>query len=93
MSTPNPQERLRELLQEMETLLPELDVDPTTRALAEDAKKDLSRIVERDDPSLSGEDEGVLEKLEDAELAFEAAHPTFSGVMRRLIDVLGQMGI
>ena len=52
MSTSNPHERLRELLQEMETLLPELDVDPTTRALAEDAKKDLSRIVERDDPAL-----------------------------------------
>jgi hypothetical protein len=93
MSTSNPQERLRELLQEMETLLPELDVDPATRALAEDAKQDLARIVERDDPALQGEDEGVLEKLEDAELAFEATYPTFSGVMRRLIDVLGQMGI
>jgi hypothetical protein len=92
MSTQDPQARLRELLQEMETLLPQVE-DPTTRALAEDVRKDIESIVERDEPELSDEDEGVMEKLEDAELAFEAAHPTFSSVMRRLIDVLAQMGI
>lgn len=91
MSTQDPQTRLRELLQEMETLLPQIE-DPTTRAVAEDVRKDIETIVERDE-HVVGQDEGVMEKLEDAELAFEAAHPTFSSVMRRLIDVLAQMGI
>ena len=93
MSTQDPQLRLRELLQEMENLLPQLDVDPTTRALAEDVQKDIQSIVDRDEPEVGSDDEGVMERLEDAELAFEAAHPTFSSVMRRLIDVLAQMGI
>ena len=93
MSTQDPQERLRQLLQEMERLLPQLDADPTTRALAEEVQKDIQSIVDRDEPELGSEDEGMMERIEEAELAFEAAHPTFSSVMRRMIDVLAQMGI
>lgn len=86
-------ERLRHVLDELERELaaPE-PLDAESRGvLAEAAREIQVALHQRDSGTLAAE--SLTERLRDAEQRFEASHPTLSGIVLRMIDALGQMGI
>ena len=87
-------DKLKSLVKELEAELATLDTADaeSQQALAEtlrDLRTALSSRV--DTESLSSE--SVVERLRDAEGNFQVSHPTISGLVVRMIDALGQLGI
>lgn len=91
-------DKLRHALDELEEELAKLDneklgaVDEETRAALEDARSEIQSVLEasRPDEPASG---GLIDQLRVAEQQFESDHPTISGILVRMVDLLGQMGI
>jgi len=87
-------EKLRAALIELENELATLDTeDPATHDLLLRAKGDIESALLEVDHSNEIESETFIDQLTESERQFAASHPTLSGVVRRVIDVLAQMGI
>ncbi len=73
---------------------PELDEDSREKiaALVQDIQRVLDRQAREDDED-PNDDDTLGERLQDAVLHFEAAHPQISQFIGRLADGLSQMGI
>ncbi len=76
-------ELLHEAIREIQDVLQARERDDSAAAAAESLDEDL--------PSDSRE--SVIERLQLAAHQFENSHPTLTGILSRLIDGLGQMGI
>ena len=88
---PERKEKLRETLEELEAELQSLEsLDPETRDMLAEAAADIQAALHKDD---AAEHHTISERLRDTVQEFEADHPTLAGVLNRLIDGLGQMGI
>jgi chromosome segregation ATPase len=89
-------ERLKKLqatLDELEGELHSLEsLDPKTRELLEEAARDIQAALDTRDPD-QFEPHSLREQLQEAARRFESSHPTLSGIVGRMINVLGQMGI
>ncbi len=89
--------KLRSTVAELEAELAALEnVDDQTRAILEQAARDILTVVERGLPGDSaGEStaESTLERLRTATHEFGQTYPTLTGILGRLINGLGQMGI
>jgi hypothetical protein len=85
--------RLKSLLDELVTEVRALETaDDATRRQLETAATEIIQAlhrVETDEPGEPGDRESVQDRL----VEFEASHPNLAGVVHRLIDMLGQMGI
>ena len=75
-------------------------VDAETRALLGDIMRDIARLTEAarlQDPSSSavGQPPGPspAARLEGIAVRFEAGHPALSASIRRLVDLLGKVGV
>jgi hypothetical protein len=86
-------DRLRATLRELKQELRSLEtMDVETRQSLEDVMRDI-------DASLHQSDEAdiphhtMIERLKEAAQGFEDSHPTVSGIVGRIIDGLGQIGI
>ncbi len=95
-------EKLRKVVGELEDELHGLtDVDQQAREVLQEALHEIQIVLQRQqtDSPATGElaapadPESVLDQLRESAYEFEGSHPTFSGVLMRLIDGLGQMGI
>jgi hypothetical protein len=78
-------ELLQEAIREIQTVLQsrQLDAPPAVEREPEPLDEDL-----QPDPS-----DTVIDQLKHAAHQFEDSHPTLTGILSRLIDGLGQMGI
>ena len=86
-------EKLRHMVKELEAELDSLErVDDESRQFLEDALEDLrAALKEKDTASLRSE--SLSQRLRTAEEYFQVSHPTISGLVLRMIDALGQIGI
>ncbi len=86
-------EKLREIVTELETELQSLDsVDTQSRTILEEAIEELRTALGKTDSS-SFTTESLMERLHIAEGDFQVSHPTISGLVLRMINALGQLGI
>jgi len=86
-------DNLRNALNELEEELAKLDtVDEETRQALEDARSEIQMVLETSEPDTPASG-GLIDQLKVAEQRFEADHPTISGILLRMVDLLGQMGI
>ncbi len=87
-------DKLKSLVKELEAELATLDTADaeSQQALTETLRELRTALNSRvDTESLSSE--SVVERLRDAEGNFQVSHPTISGLVVRMIDALGQLGI
>jgi hypothetical protein len=67
--------------------------DPKSRESLSGTMQDISRLIETPAASASGADESLPDRLERIAVQFEADHPTLAASARRLVDLLGEVGI
>ena len=86
---------LQQHLEQLHTDLTELQggdvdqLDERTRALIEQIREDLDGLESHEAPHATG----LRERLADAARALETTHPTLSGFIRGVGDILSQSGI
>lgn len=80
------------LVQLHEQLRDTRDVNDETRVLLLEVIDDIRALIGGSPPDAAGHGT-LIARLRAAEHSFEATHPTLSGVISGLIDILGQMGI
>ena len=70
-----------------------LRADPKSRETLNDMMQDINRLI--DTPAtLTASSQGSLpDRLERIAVQFEADHPTLAASARRLVDLLGEVGI
>ncbi len=90
------------LRQRLEDLHAELSraasVDPGSSRLLQDVLADIHRLLEAQPPGtppvgLPAEAGSAADRLEQLALQFAAAHPALAESSRRLVDLLGKMGV
>ena len=90
---PDRLERLRTTLHDLERELTELDaVDTETRAMLDLASREIRAALQKSEHPLPGHPT-LVAKLTTAAERFEVSHPNVAGVLHRVIDALGQLGI
>ena len=80
---------LAELEEELRTL-PSVDGD--TRKVLEDTVQEIQSALAPDEPG-ELQPQSLTDRLGATAQEFEESHPTLTGIISRLIDGLGQMGI
>ena len=65
--------------------------NPATRQSLGEVLPDVKRMV--DQPADAAADDTLPDRLERIAVQFEAVHPTLAASARRLIDLLGEVGI
>jgi len=86
-------EQLRATVRELEHELSEVDsLDPATRQVLSQAAHEIQQALGASAPETLSSP-GITQRLRDAAAEFETTHPTLSGVLERVIDALGQIGI
>jgi hypothetical protein len=85
---------LRDLLAKLHAEMTEtLREDPKSRESLSGTMQDMNRLIDAPPTSASALDESLPDRLERIAVQFEAAHPTLAASTRRLIDLLGEVGI
>jgi Domain of unknown function (DUF4404) len=86
-------DRLKSTVTELEDELRSLEhVDSETRAVLEQAVLDILAALQAAAPGERAP-QSLLDRLHAAAEEFEESHPTVTGILGRLIDGLGRMGI
>jgi hypothetical protein len=86
-------QRLRTTVKELEDELHELDsIDDEARDVLRAAMEEI-QVALQAASSTPLETHSVSERLNGVARDFESSHPTLAGIINRLIDGLGQMGI
>jgi hypothetical protein len=85
-------DQLRATLSELDSQLRQLDaIDEPTRALLAEAAAKIIDVISRGERSPEGAPTDA--SLRDRLVEFEASHPQLAGILSRLLDGLGQLGI
>jgi hypothetical protein len=85
---------LRDLLAKLHAEMTEaLREDPKSRESLSGTMQDINRLIDAPPASPSSLDESLPDRLERIAVQFEAAHPRLAASARRLIDLLGEVGI
>jgi len=90
MADPELHEHLARLHAEL-AAAPRLDAD--ANRLLEEIGADIARLRERAAAGDASADASLPDRLERVAVHFEVAHPTLAASSRRLIDMLGKVGI
>ena len=86
-------DKLRHALDELEEELAKLDsVDDETRQALEETRREIQTVLKASQPDTPASG-GLVDQIKIAEQRFESDHPTISGILLRMVDLLGQMGI
>jgi len=86
-------EKLRATVLELEQELRTLQtVDDEARQVLEEAMREI-RATLHDEEQAELQRQTLRDQLQTAAHEFEGSHPTLTGILSRLIDGLGQMGI
>jgi Domain of unknown function (DUF4404) len=85
---------LRDLVAKLQGELTEaLREDPKSREHLSGIMRDISRLIEEPPASLPSPQGSLPDRLERVAVQFEANHPTLAASARRLVDLLGEVGI
>jgi hypothetical protein len=85
---------LRDLVAKLHTELSDaLRADPKSRERVSDMMKDINRLIDKPADSTSSPQGSLPDRLERIAVQFEADHPTLAASARRLVDLLGEVGI
>ncbi len=68
-------------------------LDPQSNRLLADLEEDIRRLTVTDAATTPESARGLPERLEMLAVQFEADHPTLAASSRRLIDMLGKLGV
>lgn len=76
------------------------EVDPDSKRLLTEIMHDIRRLLERPSADVSAaiepaapEDDSLPDRLERIAVQFELDHPTLAASSRRLVDLLGKVGL
>jgi hypothetical protein len=86
-------ELLQEAIREIQNVLQPREYDDSAAARSGSATEGQADPELLDENLPSDTPESVIERLQLAAHQFENSHPTLTGILSRLIDGLGQMGI
>lgn len=86
-------ELLLEAIREIQAVLQRREQDGSAAALSESAAGGSPDVELSDEDFSTDSPESLVERLRLAAHQFESSHPTLTGILSRLIDGLGQMGI
>jgi hypothetical protein len=85
---------LRDLAAKLHGELTEaLRQDPKSRERLSDMMKDINRLIDKPTDLPSSPHGSLPARLERVAVQFEADHPTLAASARRLVDLLGEVGI
>lgn len=88
-----PEENLKATLLELESELQGLDtLDDATRELLAEMMEDIASTL-RDKGAAHLEHQSLIDQFEEVGQKFENSHPTITGIVNRVVDFLGQLGI
>jgi phytoene/squalene synthetase len=68
-------------------------IDPRSSALLTEVLKDIQRILDAEDQEARSGGVPLADRLEKVAVQFEADHPALAASSRRLIDLLGKVGL
>ena len=86
-------EKLKATVKELEEELHSVQtVDDGTRAVLHEVMQEIQSVLHEDGPT-AFQPQSVTDRLNQALSQFEDDHPGMAGIIRRLIDGLGQLGI
>lgn len=85
--------KLKNTIRDLEAELGSLStVDAETRRLLEEAVSEIQAAMHRDDRSPL-QSRPLIDTLETLAQRLESSHPALVGILTRMLDVLGRMGI
>jgi hypothetical protein len=88
------QDSLRDLVARLHAQMSDaLRADPKSRERLSDMMQDINRLIDTPAESPSAVQSSLPDRLERMAVQFEADHPTLAASARRLIDLLGEVGI
>jgi Domain of unknown function (DUF4404) len=67
--------------------------DPKYRESLTEMMQDIDRLIDRAGDPTPSSDRSLPDRLERIAVQFEADHPTLAASARRLVDLLGEVGI
>jgi len=67
--------------------------DPDRKQSLRDAIQDIQRVMEQPGAATAAADPSLPDRLEKIAVQFEADHPTLAASARRLVELLGEVGI
>jgi hypothetical protein len=70
-----------------------LRADPASREKLSDMMRDINRLIDKGADTPASPQGSLPARLEGIAVQFEAAHPTLAASARRLVDLLGEVGI
>jgi hypothetical protein len=85
---------LRDLVAKLHAQLSDaLRADPKSRESLSEMMQDINRLIDKPAEPPSSAHGSLPERLERIAVQFEADHPTLAASTRRLVDLLGEVGI
>lgn len=85
---------LRELAGKLHAQLSDaLRENPESRESLSDMMRDINRLIDQPAEPVSSPQHSLADRLERIAVQFEADHPTLAASARRLVDLLGEVGI
>jgi hypothetical protein len=85
---------LRDLVAKLHAELTDaLRADPKSRERLSEMMQDINRLIDKPADSPSSPHGSLPDRLERIAVQFEADHPTLAASARRLVDLLGEVGI
>jgi hypothetical protein len=85
---------LRDLVAQLHAEMSEaLRTDPKSRESLSDMMQDINRLIDKPADLKSSTQASLPDRLERVAVQFEANHPTLAASARRLVDLLGEVGI
>lgn len=85
---------LREHLAKLQAELTDAHrTDPKYRESLSEMMQDINRLIDKSADSTPSPDRSLPDRLERIAVQFEADHPTLAASARRLVDLLGEVGI
>ena len=87
-------ESLRDLVAKLHAQLSDaLRADPKSRESLSEMMQDINRLIDKPAQTPSTAHGSLPERLERMAVQFEVDHPTLAASTRRLVDLLGEVGI
>ena len=83
---------LRDLVSKLHSEMTDaLRADPKSREQLSEMMQDINRLIDK--PAAAAAHGSLPDRLERIAIQFEADHPTLAASARRLVDLLGEVGI
>ena len=85
---------LRDLVAKLHAELTDaLRADPKSRERLSEMMQDINRLIDKPADMTASSHGSLPDRLERVAVQFEADHPTLAASARRLVDLLGEVGI